>query len=179
MDINGFREPQSPWFFTQPSEYLVETHVKKNEAPIKNTQPTPDNRYPQIAAQMDDGRLVTDYRPNCSKNVAAGQQFATRKWMQKNGSELIHLSRKRQAEATGAGTVYDSRIEAAPLAYVMCDQSDCGLIAGTPGGIGIERKDKAPKLFGTFAASVPGEVRDSPMLTKVYEGGRNTVRGRF
>jgi hypothetical protein len=180
MDIKGFREPQSPWFFTQPPEYLVETRVNNIEAPAKKALPAADNRYPGWAAVMDDARLSTDYRPNCAKNIPTGQQFVTRGWMQRNADALISLSRNRQAEAAGAGRSYDSRIEAAPASFIKCDPNGCQYSAASQDGIGIERKEYVPPLFGTFARSQPhSSVRDDPMLTEVYEGGRNTVRGKF
>lgn len=180
MDINGFREPQSPWFFTQPPEYLVEVRAKNVEIPSKKVLPAPDNRHPGWAAPMDDARLVTDYRSHCAVNIPTGQQFVTRGWMQRNAEQLMTLSRNRQAETAGAGRSYDARIEAAPAAYVKCDPNSCHFTAGSPNGIGVERKEYVPTLFGTFAPSQPhASVRDDPMLTKSYEGGRNTVRGKF
>ena len=180
MDINGFREPQSPWFFTQPPEYLVETRVKNNEAASKTTLPTLDNRHPGWAGPMEDARLVTDYRPNCAKNIPTGQQFVSRGWMQRNGNDLISLSRIRQAKATGAGRSYDARIEAKPIAYTKCNPNECKVIPEDANGIGIQRKEYVPDLFGTFAQSLPHHtIRDDPILTESYEGGRNTIRGRF
>jgi len=180
MDINGFREPQSAWFFTQPSEYLIETRVKSLEIPAKNTAPTPDNRYPERAAQMNDGRLVTDYRPRCSKNIPTGSQLATRIWMQKNAESIINISRKRNAEASGAGRSYDPSIELPPEKIVSCDSVDCSYTQAYPEGVGIVRSEYVPPLFGTFAKSEPFMgVTDIPTMTTHEEGGRNTVRGRF
>ena len=61
------------------TEYKIGRQVAL--APTRNTEPAPDNRYPAFAAQMQDGRLVTDYRNHCSRNVPAGAQFTTKKWM--------------------------------------------------------------------------------------------------
>ena len=55
MDVNGFREAQSPFFFTQPPQTLVETRVKSVAVATKTTAPTGDNRYPGYAAMMSDG----------------------------------------------------------------------------------------------------------------------------
>ena len=46
-------------------------------------------------------------------------------------------------------------------------------------GIGIERVDKAPELFGTF--SFTGEYTppaSKTALTTSFQSGRNTLRGR-
>lgn len=180
MDVNGFRDPQSPWLFTNTNSQLIEARIKGNEAPLKNTYPTPDSRFPGWAARMEDGRIATDYRPKCSKNIPAGQQFATRGWMQRNADTLISLSRKRQAALAGAGQSYDPRSEAAPVAYVQCDPTGCGYMDGSSQGIGVERKEHVPTLFGTFApsSSFLGK-QDVPTVTLYEEGGRNTVRGKF
>ena len=176
MDANGFRKSQEPSFFTEPSNYKIQENVNRNSV---FTTPTPDNRYPGFAANMTDGRLTTDYRPKCSQNVAPGMQFATRRWLQKNADHIIGVSRNRQADLTGAGMGYDYKIEMAPLAYVKCDESDCGYTAAKSTGLGIERQDKAVPLFGTFAPSAAVTKKDSPKLTRVYEGGRNSIRGRI
>jgi hypothetical protein len=177
MDINGFREPQSPWFFTQPPEYLVETRVKKLEAPTKGTEPTPDNRYHGWAAPMEDGRLATDYRPKCSANIATGTQFATRSWMQHNAESIMNLSQKRSAELVGAGRSY-MPMEPAPAAYIKCNKDECRYTPAGDSGIGVKRTENVPELFGTFAPSAPNSrIIDKPLMTMYYEGGRNTPRG--
>ena len=177
MDINGFREAQSPWFFSQPPEYLVETRVNKLEAPVRHTAPTPDNRYAGWAAPMEDGRVSTDYRPKCAARAAAGTQFATRRFMQHNAVSIMNLSQKRQAEQTGAGRSY-MVTEPPPVAFAKCSPEACHYTDVNGSGIGISRKERVPELFGTFAQSIPhSSVKDQPMLTMYYEGGRNSIRG--
>jgi hypothetical protein len=180
MDINDFRLAQSPFFFSQPPTYLVESKAKSVTVPKKSMTPAPDNRFPGWAAPMEDGRLVTDYRTHCAVNIPTGTQFATRKWMQQNASEIISKSRARQAELTGAGMSYDSSTEMPANAYVKCDPADCGYVPNAEEGVGVERKDMAAPLFGTFAPSYPSWSKPAaPSLTKFYEGGRNTPRGVF
>lgn len=178
MDINGFREPQSPWFFTQPPEMLIESRVSKLGVPKKETAPAPDNRFPGWAAQMSDGRLATDYRPHCAVNIPTGEQFASRVFMQQNASLLMQQSRKRQADKVGAGLPYDSVTVMPPVAKYQCTPSDCTYIPIEENGVGIERTDASPALFGTFATSRPSLFTPAkPTLTKVQEGGRNSRRG--
>ena len=184
MDVNGFRDPQSPWLFANTNSHIIESRVRANESPSRDTYPTPDSRFSGWAAPMSDGRIATDYRSKCSKNIPAGEQFATRGWMQRNADQLIMLSRKRQAELAGAGQSYDSRIEAPPVGYVKCDTVECGYTeAGSSAqskGVGIERREHVPNLFGKFAESSPYVGKsDAPTMTMIEEGGRNTVRGRF
>ena len=185
MDINGFREPQSPWFFTQPPTMLVD--IRNSErTPEKQTKslPTQDNRYPGWAAHMNDGRLVTDYRSRCEVKVPTGSQFATRLFMQRNANSIISQSRKRQVANTGAGLSYDGATEMPAAEYVRCSTSECKFSAafshsvGDPNGVGTVRVEGVPALFGTFSeksASILNPAK--PLFTQVQEGGRNTVRG--
>ena len=180
MDANGFRKAQEPYFFSDPSNIQIENQAKAIEVASKTSLPSSDNRYPGFAAQMNDGRIITDYRPNCSLNMPTGTQFATRRWLQTNAETIISLSRERQAAASGAGKSYDASIELDPIGYVICDEAMCGYTpSGNPFGIGIERMDKAAPLFGTFTRSYPVSKHDEPQLTSFYEGGRNSIRGQF
>jgi hypothetical protein len=181
MDVNGFREPQSPWFFTQPPEYLVETRVKSVEAPLKTTSPTQDTIYPGWAANMQDGRLITDYRPNCSKNIPTGQQYATKLWMQNNADTIMNISRSRNAQATGAGRSYYFK-ELPTKARIHCTPEACTYTKVNPNGVGTSREEYVPALFGTFSRSSPlfGSKPDFIHTSREREeGGINTVRGRF
>jgi hypothetical protein len=180
MDVNDFRLPQSPFFFTQPPQILIEAKAKSVAIPKKSMEPTPDSRFPGWAAPMNDGRLVTDYRTHCAVNIPTGTQFATRGWMQRNADELIKTSRARQAEHAGAGMSYDGSTELPANAFVKCDPTGCGYVPNVEAGLGVERKEVAAPLFGTFAPSYPSWSKPAaPSLTKVYEGGRNTPRGSF
>lgn len=177
MDLNGFRTPQSPWFFSQPPETLVETRTRAATIPRKNTNPTQDNRFPGWAGPMEDGRIATDYRAHCEVNIPAGMQYAGKAFMQKNAERLIAASRKRQADAAGAGRPYDSITDLPPVATVKCDTVDCRYTQAEPLGLGVERTESVPPLFGTFAMSRPSWGKPAqPAGTTIYEGGRNTPR---
>jgi hypothetical protein len=180
MDADGFREPQSPWFFTQPPQYLVETRVNKVAIPRKDTAPTQDNRFPGWAAPMSDGRLVTDYRSHCAVNLPTGTQYASKQFMIHNTDSIISQSRKRTAERTGAGLSFDSRTEMPAEQYVKCDINQCTVTNNVANGVGLERLDSVPSLFGTFAYSSPSFLTPAtPAITTKFEGGRNTIRGNF
>lgn len=179
MDLDGFREAQSPFFFNQPPTWLVEAGVKKqgNEKKSQMT-PTPDNRFPGWAAPMSDGRICTDYRSKCELNIPTGMQFASRQFMQRNAEAIIQKSRQRQAELSGAGMAYDSRTDVPASSLVKCDTEMCSYYPYVEGGVGTERQENVPELFGTFSPSRPSLQRPAePILTTKYEGGRNTVRG--
>lgn len=176
MDVNGFREAQSPFFFNQPPTYLVEvTTARVALPPQKTTLPTPDSRFPGYAAPMSDGRGITDYRAHCETSIPSHQSYAVRHWMQRNGDQILTTSRARQAAATGAGRpMADTEMPA--RSFVQCDPQVCARQAGSPIGVGQVRRETVPPLFGTFGGS--GRFGTTPRvpLTTNYEGGRNTPR---
>jgi len=179
MDLDGFRKPQSPWFFQQPATYIVDV---RNTALVThtptNTLPTQDTRYPGWAARMDDGRLVTDYRSKCQLNIPTGMQYASRQFMQKNAESLITQARKRQADSVGARLAYNSSTVMPAAVNMFCDIGQCYFKEGHPKGIGLERNDTMPELFGTFSEKYPSVGTPAqPSLTQREEGGRNTRRG--
>lgn len=142
----------------------------------------PDNRYPARAAALEDGRVVTDYRPQCSKNVRTGQQFYTKLWMINHADELMEESRKRQVNGVGASLPMANTIP--PPAAIVHSTPFYSEV--TPAyyehGIGVERADAAaPELFGTFSyepslASL--RMNHKKIQTTLrQEGGRNSSRG--
>jgi hypothetical protein len=178
MDSKLFRLPTKPNFYAA----IATAHPFDFDQRQKHTQlAAPDPRYPGWAGQMADGRLVTSYQNHCSRNVPAGQQFATKEWMTKNATKLIDLNRQRYAETTGAGYRFDESVVPPPAAVRSCSKADCGLKeTGAMGGIGVERADAAaPYLFGTWEPTGPvlGAPAPAISLTRRYEGGRNTPRG--
>jgi hypothetical protein len=180
MDLDGFRQAQSPWFFTQPAQYIVDVNATRVVVPRKDTQPTPDARFAGWAAPMNDGRIATDYRSRCALNLPTGTQYATRQFMQHNGSSLIAQSRQRQAERAGAGMAYDSSTEMPFRLIQICNEQECGYARGEPQGVGVTRQESVPSLFGTFAPSKPSWLKPAaPRGTVFSEGGRNSVRGQF
>jgi len=163
------------------TEYRFGTRAALGSRP-KELEPAIDNRYPAFAAQMQDGRLVTDYRNHCSRNIPAGAQYTTKKWMVDHAEEIMDVSRKRQAEWSGASL---------PLANTVPPPAD--VVHSTPfgsevmstgaiGGVGVMRADTpAPDLFGIFLVQPTiAETRlnkKNISVTTKYEGGRNSLRG--
>jgi hypothetical protein len=141
--------------------------------------PAPDSRFSGWAAPLEDGRLVTDYRAHCERNIPAGKQFATHQWIQRNADEIIELSRQRQSEAAGANRGFDNTIVPAAENIVTCDTFACGYSQTMiQGGIGTERREPVPELFGTFNTDVTQRTQPLPPITRMFEGGRNSLRGR-
>ena len=178
MDTKFFRLPTKPNFYpaSEPVPIDVETMGETQQFPA------PDSRFPGWAAPMSDARLVTDYRPHCLTNVPAGKQFPTKVWMQRNGSELIEYNRKAYSDRMGANLAFDISVVPPPVEIVSCKRGGCDRAqTGAPGGIGMERKETVPELFGTFSYVGSGACAGPPnvALTTRQEGGRNTVRGIF
>jgi hypothetical protein len=181
----GFSRDTYPNLYHRPSfgrEYQAAN--KAAFAPIKDVYPAKNNRYSAYAGPMSDGRLVTDYRPQCSKNIKPAYQYYTKLWMIHHASEMMDESRKRQVEWSGASL---------PLANTVPPPEN--IVHSTPfysevnktfykDGIGVERANSnAPELFGTFTYEpTMAEIQNNRKnigMTKYFEGGRNSVRGVF
>lgn len=180
MDSRFFRRTTDPNFYENvPQGFDAKRIAYKTAVSERNTLPSPDPRFPGYAGIMEDGRLVTDYRPHCNENIPAGSQYGVKEWMVKNTTSIINLSRTRQAKVTGAVFGDDPTVVPPPVATVQCSPVECAYTTKDLTGIGIERTDKAPELFGTFTFSVPGKAPQANVaLTTNYQSGRNTVRGR-
>ena len=181
----GFSRNTHPNLFSNPpfgTEYRAAQ--KAYIAPAKDVYPARDTRYPAYAGPMQDGRLVTDYRPQCSKNIRAGVQYDTKLWLINHTDTIIDESRRRQVEWTGASLAMANTVP--PPADIVHSNPFYSEVNPTnlKYGIGIERANApAPSLFGTFTYEpTMGEIRNNRKniaLTQYYEGGRNTPRGVF
>lgn len=178
MDSKGFRVQGKPNLNAQPTARFVQKETTR-EINATKTTPAPDSRYWAYAAQMADGRLVTDYRQACVTRAPPGAQFATKQWNVHNADEIMRISRERQMQNTGQalGTA-DTELPAA--LYQNCSPYGCQFTAGSEIGVGIERNDPAPPLFGTFMAKPDMETlrnnSEHTDLTTHFEYGRNTAR---
>jgi hypothetical protein len=148
----------------------------------KMFEAAPDNRYPAYAALMSDGRLVTDYRSKCEKNIPVGKQFATHQFMVNNAEVLMQESRKRQAIWNGA-LFGLSATQPEPAVIQKCTADDCSFRETRDKfGFGLERQSEGvPALFGTFeidptATEIAQDKRRVEITTR-FEGGRNSMRG--
>jgi len=175
MDSKLFRLPTKPNFYAASGNpFDAEQQQKRSDAP------TPDIRFPGWAAPMADGRLVTEYKNHCSRNIPTGSQFATKEWMTKNAEDIIRVGRERFSLQTGAQYGLDSSVVPPPALLVECRTDNCTrTLTDKPGGIGMERiGSDAPELFGTWTTQVldlPPKPRVG--LTTYFEGGRNSPRG--
>lgn len=152
--------------------------------PVKDIYPARDSRYPAYAGLMEDGRLVTDYRPHCTRNIRPAIQYNTKLWIINHADDLMNESRRRQVEWTGASLPMANTVP--PPADIVHSNPFYSEVNSTnlKGGIGIERADAAaPPLFGTFSFEpTMSEIRNNRKnigLTTYYEGGRNSPRGVF
>jgi hypothetical protein len=145
----------------------------------KETSPTRDVRYPAYAATMSDGRMVTDWRPQCTKNVMPHYQFHSKLWMINHATELMEEARRRQADGSGASLYMMSAMPPpAAITYTTAFNSELRPTY-MQGGIGIERANSyAPELFGTFTYEPSmTEIRMNRKnieMTRHEEGGRNS-----
>lgn len=178
MDRLGFRTIAQPDLVRQPPRHLVEKETRR-EIDATKTTPAPDSRFRAYAAPLSDGRLVTDYRDKCTTRAPPGQNFAVKQWTIHNANEIARISRFRQVQNTGQA-LGTAQTELPPAVTQRCDVNGCRIEATAyPDGIGIERLDKAPPLFGTFSfPPTPGTLaknRNFTSLNRYNEYGRNTA----
>ena len=141
--------------------------------------PAPNTRYPSYAAPTADARLVTDYRPQCTKNIRTSQQFFTKKWMIAHAEDLIEESRRRHRLGSGLPM---AQTVPPPAVVVHSTPFSSEAQYAHPHGIGTVRADAAaPFLFGTYTSTPTlSEVvgnRKNIATTLRAEGGRNARRG--
>jgi hypothetical protein len=177
MDKKGFLIRSEPDLIVQPNQTIVQQEVKR-EINSEKTDPGVDPRYRAYAAMMEDGRLVTDYRPACVTRAPPGTQFAVKQWSVHNADELMHVSRLRQVQTTGQA-LGSANTELPPKIIQHCLPESCVIEpSGYQYGIGIERKDRCPELFGTFQfgpdAMTLSKNRNYLQLNKEIAYGRNT-----
>lgn len=175
LQVDPFRTPQE--YETPSFGTTMGARPMLNVMEFPKMTPTPDNVYSDYAAKMADGRLVTDYRPNCVTRAAYGHQNATKEWLIKNSQEVIEVSRQRQAEYTGAsrGAHY---MGPPPAAVVSCTEYGCGQRMLNADGVGVERAQctAAPSMFGTFdPVRSMSDFRGPAVLNRRNEGGANSM----
>jgi hypothetical protein len=177
MDSKGFRIRGEPDLVHQPSRRVVNQETMR-EIDATKTVPAPDSRFRAYAAPLSDGRLVTDYRDKCVTRAPPGTQFSVKNWTVKNTDDIIRISRDRQVQNTGQalGTAA-TELPPAMLQHCTVERCEIGL-SPYKNGVGIERTDIAPPLFGTFTfppnAATLANDKSYTALNRTVEYGRNT-----
>jgi hypothetical protein len=177
MDRQGFRLKGEPDVVQQPTRYRVKQETQR-EIDATKTCTAPDNRFRGYAAMLEDGRLLTDYRQSCVTRAPPGEQFAVKNWMVHNTDEILRITRDRQVQNTGhaLGT---AETEVPGAFFQQCTPYGCEFYpSGATGGIGLERSERTPDLFGTFDFKPNMNTRrrnqEFTSLNNVVEYGRNT-----
>ena len=176
MDSKGFRLNDHASIIHQPSwGQLKQETTRESEA--TKTDARSDNRYQAYAAMMEDGRHVTDYRQACVSRAPPGSQFAVKQWTIHNADEIVRISRRRQVQNTGQA-LGSAQTELPAAAYQQCNTDKCGFYKGSPDGVGLERIEPTPPLFGTFTFPPDTMTKNTKHieLTRYNEYGRNTTR---
>jgi hypothetical protein len=178
MDSKGFRLNTHSKIIHQPSwGQLKQETTRESEA--TKTVADSDNRYLAYAAMMEDGRLVTDYRQACVSRAPPGSQFAVKQWTIHNAEGIANISRRRQVQNTGQA-LGSAKTELPAAAYQQCSTEKCNFYAGSSDGVGLERIEPTPPLFGTFTfppdMNTRSKNKSSIELTRFNEYGRNTSK---
>jgi hypothetical protein len=177
MDRKGFLLRSQPDLIVHPPQTIVNQEVRR-EINAGKTEPAPDSRFGAYAAPMEDGRLLTDYRQTCVGRAPPGTQYAVKQWTVHNTDEIINISRLRQVQNTGQA-LGTAQTELPPAVLQQCSTDSCSIQPTRyPTGVGIERVDAAPSLFGTFTFppdySILAINKNSLDLNKEIRFGRNT-----
>jgi len=169
----SFRKISDPNYYNSFNSIVVSE--SKIESALQRDYAS-DNRYDKWPAQMSDARFTTDYKSNCTKNVAVGSQYPTKQWLQNNATKLIDLNHNKLLPTT---RTLDVSVVPPPMYINECTTKACTLkLTNIDGSIGIERSNgKSPELFGTFAEQTYEIKPRNAMLTHYEEGGRNSIRG--
>ena len=177
MDSKHFRKVSQPNVYSSYDKVTVdEKQYIKSHFP-QAADFTPDNRYVGWSAIMADGRLTTDYYDHCSKNIPVGKQFPTKHWLQNNASQLIDYNRNHSFPTTKS---LDKSVIPPPSQLLKVTKYGSSLEnTNLTLGLGVEREDTTPDLFGTFSPQVFEDKPQNEMLTQRFEGGRNTPRGTY
>jgi len=111
----------------------------------------PNPHYPGAPVRMNDGRLFTDYRPNCLilSNVDEKEEF------QAAGAHVI--SANRSAATLIAGTVPHVDTMVPELTKRICRWDGCVTVMNEPIGIGQGRAMGVPPMPDIFSAN-PGPM---------------------
>ena len=176
MDSKGFRLNDHATIIHKPSWSQIKQETTRETTATK-TEPRSDNRYLAYAAMMEDGRHVTDYRQACVTRAAPGTQFAVKQWTIHNADEIVRISRARQVQNTGHA-LGSAQTELPSAVYQQCNTEKCNFYKGSSDGVGLERIEPTPPLFGTFA--FPPDMMTKNVknikLTRYNEYGRNTTQ---
>ena len=175
MDSQGFREPVQADWALPPSKNEIDVEYKR-ELNSTRVRVAPDNRYLAYGSILEDGRAFTDYNNRCKTRAPPGLQFETKQAVVNGAENWMYTQRERIANAVGQ--VYGtSATEPAAELFQSCTPEGCHFSPGEPNGIGLERRETVPELFGTFTFPVTSEAR--PNVEKIALNqerlfGRNT-----
>ena len=102
---------------------------------------TSDNINLDFPARMADGRIFTDYRPNCLMNNLLSNNkdsFEYRYFLTNSGNSLERQRLEQiEKEVKCTSCTYDTVL---PVKTVMnCNQGICSIGLNDPNGLGIER----------------------------------------
>jgi len=93
-------------------------------------------RYPGSPARMADGRLFTDYRPNCVI-ISGANTFERKEKIQVTGEHVIIADRERSVQIGGTTGCVDTMVP--ELSKRVCNWNGCRTLPSESVGIGQGR----------------------------------------
>jgi hypothetical protein len=106
-----------------------------------DNQKITDNYLKSFPARMSDGRFITDYSPNCDKNLLLQKNMSSweyRSYLMNNASKLIEEEKNLMDNQFGC---LDCDITPSLDSSVkqVCSHTGCDIEVINKGGIGIEQ----------------------------------------
>lgn len=108
---------------------------------------TTNNKYFKCPPRMSDGRLFTDYKPNCESvgmlcpnNIQSS--FQSRDFLTNNANKLMELNRKQACDKNCCGPCVEPYNQGTMLSeknIQKCNKNDCGFELLNENGLGLGR----------------------------------------
>tara|TARA_B100000902_G_C27238189_1_gene878575 strand:+ start:1011 stop:1343 length:333 start_codon:yes stop_codon:yes gene_type:complete len=105
------------------------------------TQKVIDNYLKSFPARMSDGRFITDYTPNCDKNLLLQKNMSSweyRSYLMNNAEKLIEEEKKTMDDKFGCLDCNSTQLLDSSVKQV-CNHTGCNIEVLNKEGIGIEQ----------------------------------------
>ena len=105
----------------------------------------PDNNKPKFPARMSDARFMTDWAPNCQRNLYYQQNMTSwqyRMFLTRNANKLMTLNKTYNSQKNSCGPCqkpYNKGTMLPEATVVSCDKSNCYASVNDNNGLGQGR----------------------------------------
>lgn len=107
-----------------------------------------DNYLKSFPARMSDGRFITDYTPNCDKNLLLKKKMSGweyRNYLINNAEEIMNKEVEQVNQMFGCLDCNNTVLLDSSVKQV-CDQNGCNIEEVSKDGIGIEQEHNVAQV---------------------------------